>query len=162
MNDFELTIPDLYYSKGRRYHCCPRREVLEQIHQGQTKVPVQSKTICLLAWHQQTLNDSLKHAPLIKNMTSETKTTTEGNTKTVTTHRSYFVANVVEVWNIIHLLYKFTPNPWSNRQAESAVNIIKGMFTRSKCAGHDPYLALLVYRSTPFDYHLWSTAKMLY
>ena len=47
-------------------------------------------------------------------------------------------------------------------KAESAVKIIKGLLTRAKYSGQDPYLALLAYRSTPVDSHLRSPAEMLY
>ena len=53
-------------------------------------------------------------------------------------------------------------NPRSNRQAESAVKIVKGLLTRAKYSGQDPYLALLAYQSTPVDSHLRSPAEMLY
>ena len=53
-------------------------------------------------------------------------------------------------------------NPRSNGQAESAVKIVKGLLTRAKCSGQDPYLVLLAYRSTPVDSHLQSPSEMLY
>ena len=72
---------------------------------------------------------------------------------------SYLFKKFVEEWNFIH--YTSSPtNPHSNRQAESAVKIIKGLLTRSKCA-EDPYLALLAYRSTPVDLHLRSPGESL-
>ena len=36
---------------------------------------------------------------------------------------------------------------------QSAVKIVKGVLTRTKCSGQDPYLTLLAYRSTPVDSH---------
>ena len=53
-------------------------------------------------------------------------------------------------------------NPRSNGQAEAAVKTVKGLLTRAKYSGQDPYLALLAYRSTPIDAHLRSPAEMLY
>ena len=64
-------------------------------------------------------------------------------------------------WNIKHSTSS-PRNPRSNGQAESAVKIVKGLLTRAKCSGQDPYLALLAYRSTPVDSHLRSPAEMLY
>ena len=74
---------------------------------------------------------------------------------------SHLFKEFAEEWNFTH--YTSSPtNPRSNGQAESAVKIIKGLLTRSKCAGEDPYLALLAYRSTPVDSHLRSPGEMLY
>ena len=64
-------------------------------------------------------------------------------------------------WSITHSTSS-PRNPRSNGQAESAVKIVKGLLTRAKCSGQDPYLALLAYRSTPFDSHLRSPGEMLY
>ena len=66
---------------------------------------------------------------------------------------SHLFKEFAEKWNFTHHTSSPT-NPRSNGQAESAVKIIKGLLTRSKCAGEDPYLALLAYRSTPVDSHL--------
>ena len=45
---------------------------------------------------------------------------------------------------------------------EAAVKVVKGLLTRAKYSGQDPYLALLAYRSTPIDAHLRSPAETLY
>ena len=74
---------------------------------------------------------------------------------------SHLFAEFTKDWNIKHSTSS-PRNPRSNGQAESAVKIVKGMLTRAKCSGQDPYLALLAYRSTPVDSHLWSLANMLY
>ena len=36
-------------------------------------------------------------------------------------------------------------NPRSNGQAEAAVKVVKGLLTRAKYSGQDPYLALLAF-----------------
>ena len=64
-------------------------------------------------------------------------------------------------WNIDHELSS-PRNPQSNGQVESAVKIVKGLFTRAKYSEQDPHLILLTYRSTPVDAHLHSPAEMLY
>ena len=74
---------------------------------------------------------------------------------------SHLFKEFAEEWNFTHHTSSPT-NPRSNGQAESAVKIIKGLLTRSKYAGEDPYLALLAYRSTPVDSHLRSPGEMLY
>ena len=74
---------------------------------------------------------------------------------------SHLFAEFTKDWNIKHSTSS-PRNPRSNGQAESAVKIVKGLLTRAKCSGQDPYLALLAYRSTPVDSHLRSPAKMLY
>ena len=66
---------------------------------------------------------------------------------------SHLFAEFTKDWNIKHSTSS-PRNPRSNGQAESAVKIVKGLFTRAKCSGQDPYLALLAYRSTPVDSHL--------
>ena len=71
------------------------------------------------------------------------------------------VQQFTKEWNIDHELSS-PCNPRSNGQAESAVKIVKGLLTRAKYSGQDPYLALLAYRSTPVDSHLRSPAEMLY
>ena len=74
---------------------------------------------------------------------------------------SHLFAEFTKGWNIDHT--QSSPrNPRSNGQAESAVKIVKGLLTRAKFSGQDPYLALLAYRSTPVDAHLRSPAEMLY
>ena len=74
---------------------------------------------------------------------------------------SHLFAEFTKDWNIKQST--FSPrNPRSNGQAESAVKIVKGLLTRAKCSGQDPYLALLAYRGTPVDSHLRSPAEMLY
>ena len=74
---------------------------------------------------------------------------------------SHLFAEFTKDWNIDHT--RSSPrNPRSNGQAESAVKIVKGLLTRAKFSGQDPYLALLAYRSTPVDAHLRSPAEMLY
>ena len=74
---------------------------------------------------------------------------------------SHLFAEFTKDWNIDHT--QSSPrNPRSNGQAESAVKIVKGLLTRAKFSGQDPYLALLAYRSTPVDAHLRSPAEMLY
>ena len=67
---------------------------------------------------------------------------------------SHLFKEFAEKWN-------FT-NSCSNGQAESVVKIIKDLLTRSKCAGEDPYLALLAYRSTRVDSFLQSPGEMLH
>ena len=74
---------------------------------------------------------------------------------------SHLFKEFAEEWNFTHHISSPT-NPCSNGQAESAVKIIKGLLTRSKCAGEDPYLAPLAYRSTPVDSHLRSPGEILY
>ena len=74
---------------------------------------------------------------------------------------SHLFAEFTKDWNIKHSTSS-PRNPRSNGQAESAVKIVKGLLTRAKCSGQDPYLALLAYRSTPVDSHLRSRAEMLY
>ena len=74
---------------------------------------------------------------------------------------SHLFKEFAEEWNFAHHTSSPT-NPRSNGQAESAVKIVKGLLTRAKCSGEDPYLALLSYRSTPVDSHLRSPAEMLY
>ena len=66
---------------------------------------------------------------------------------------SHLFAEFTKDWNIKHSTSS-PRKPRSNGQAESAVKIIKGLLTRAKCSGQDPYLALLAYRSTPVDSHL--------
>ena len=74
---------------------------------------------------------------------------------------SHLFAEFTKDWNIDHT--RSSPrNPRSNGQAESAVKIVKGLLTWAKFSGQDLYLALLAYRSTPVDAHLWSPAEMLY
>ena len=74
---------------------------------------------------------------------------------------SHLFKEFAEEWNFTHHTSSPT-NPHSNGQAESAVKIIKGLLTRLRCAGEDPYLALLAYRSTPVDSHLRSPGEILY
>ena len=64
-------------------------------------------------------------------------------------------------WNFDHTTSS-PRNPRSNGQAEAAIKVVKGLLTRAKYSGQDPYLALLAYRSTPIDAHLHSPADMLY
>ena len=64
-------------------------------------------------------------------------------------------------WNFDHTTSS-PRNPRSNGQAKAAVKITKGLLTRAKYSGQDPYLALLAYRSTPTDAHLCSPAEMFY
>ena len=64
-------------------------------------------------------------------------------------------------WSFVHHTSSPT-NSQSNRQAEATVKIVKGLFTQSKCSGQDPHLALLAYRSTPVDAHLWPLAERFY
>ena len=74
---------------------------------------------------------------------------------------SHLFAEFTKDWNIDHT--QSSPrNPRSNGQAESAIKIVKGLLTRAKFSGQDPYLALLAYRSTPVDAHLRSPAEILY
>ena len=74
---------------------------------------------------------------------------------------SHLFAEFTKDLNIDHI--RSSPrNPRSNGQAKSAVKIVKGLLTRAKFSGQDPYLALLAYRSTPVDAHLRSPAEMLY
>ena len=73
---------------------------------------------------------------------------------------SHLFKEFAEEWNFTHHTSSPT-NPCSNGQAESAVKIIKGLLTRSKYAGEDPYLALLAYRSTPVGSYLRSPGEML-
>ena len=66
---------------------------------------------------------------------------------------SHLFAEFTKDCNINHT--RSSPrNPRSNGQAESAIKIVKGLLTRAKFSGQDPYLALLAYRSTPVDAHL--------
>ena len=74
---------------------------------------------------------------------------------------SHLFAQFTKDWNIKHSTSS-PRNPRSNGKTESAVKIVKGLLTRAKCSGQDPYLALLAYRGTPVDSHLRSHAKMLY
>ena len=74
---------------------------------------------------------------------------------------SHLFAEFTKDWNIDHELSS-PRNPRSNSQAESAVKIVKGLLTCAEYSGQDPHLALLAYRSTPFDAHLQSPAEMLY
>ena len=74
---------------------------------------------------------------------------------------SHLFAEFTKDWNIDHT--QSSPRDLrSNSQAKSAVKIVKGLLTRAKFSGQDPYLALLTYRSTPVDAHLRSPAEMLY
>ena len=58
---------------------------------------------------------------------------------------SHLFAEFTKDWNIDHT--QSSPrNPRSNGQAESAIKIVKGLLTRAKFSGQDPYLALLAYR----------------
>ena len=66
---------------------------------------------------------------------------------------SHLFTEFMKDWSITHSTSS-PRNPRSNGQAESAVKIVKGLLTRAKCSGQDPYLALLAYRSTPVDSHL--------
>ena len=77
---------------------------------------------------------------------------------TVLRQSQYIEGAVCRTWDT----WRDSRNPRSNGQAESAVKTVKGLLTHAKCSGQDPYLTLLVYRSTPVDSHLWSPAKMLY
>ena len=74
---------------------------------------------------------------------------------------SHLFTEFTKDWNIKHSTSS-PRNPRSNGQAESAVKIVKGLLTHAKCSGQGPYLALLAYKSTPVDSHLWSPAEMLY
>ena len=74
---------------------------------------------------------------------------------------SHLFMEFTKEWNIDHELSS-PRNPRSNGQAEFAVKIVKGLLTRAKYSGQDPYLALLAYWSTPVDSHLRSPAEMLY
>ena len=58
---------------------------------------------------------------------------------------SHLFAEFTKDWNIKHSTSS-PRKPRSNGQAESAVKIVKGLLTRAKCSGQDPYLALLAYR----------------
>ena len=74
---------------------------------------------------------------------------------------SHLFAEFTKDWNIDHT--RSSPrNPRSNGQAKSAIKIVKGLLTRAKFSGQDPYLALLAYRSMPVDAHMRSPAEMLY
>ena len=64
-------------------------------------------------------------------------------------------------WNFDHTTSS-PRNPRSNGQAKAAVKVTKGLFTHAKYSGQDPYLALLAYRNTPIDAHLYPPAEMLY
>ena len=68
---------------------------------------------------------------------------------------SHLFAEFTKDWSIDHELSS-PRNPRSNGQAEAAVKIVKGLLTRAKYSGQDPHLALLAYRSTPFDAHLYA------
>ena len=74
---------------------------------------------------------------------------------------SHLFAEFTKDWNLKHSTSS-PRNPRSNGKAESAVKIVKGLLKHTKCSGQDPYLTLLVYRSTPVDSYLQSPAKMLY
>ena len=74
---------------------------------------------------------------------------------------SHLFAEFTKEWNIKQSTSS-PRNPRSIGQAESAVKIVKGLLTRAKCSGQDPYLALLAYRSTPVDSHLGSPTELLY
>ena len=70
-------------------------------------------------------------------------------------------AEFTKEWNFDHNTSS-PRNQRSNGQAEAAVKVVKGLLTRAKYSGQDPYLALLAYRSTPINAHLLSPAEMLY
>ena len=70
-------------------------------------------------------------------------------------------AKFAKEWNFDHTTSS-PRNPRSNDQAEAAVKVVKGLLTRAKYSGQDPYLALLAYRSTPIDAHLCSPDETLY
>ena len=74
---------------------------------------------------------------------------------------SHVFVEFAKEWNFDHNTSS-PRNPRSNGQAEAAVKVVKGLLTRAKYSGQDPYLALLAYRSTPIDAHLQSPAEMLY
>ena len=74
---------------------------------------------------------------------------------------SHQFAEFAKEWNFDHTTSS-PRNPRSNGQAEAAVKVTKGLLTRAKYSGQDPFLALLAYRSTPIDAHLRSPAEMLY
>ena len=55
------------------------------------------------------------------------------------------------------------PAYWqSNSKTKVTVKFAKGLLTQFKCAGDDPYLALLTYWGIPVDVHLWSPGDLLY
>ena len=64
-------------------------------------------------------------------------------------------------WNFDHTTSS-PRKPRSNGKAEAAFKVAKGLLNHTKYSGQDPYLALLAYRSTPFDANLCSPAEMLY
>ena len=74
---------------------------------------------------------------------------------------SHQFTKFTEEWNFDHITSSPT-NPMSNGQAEAAVKVAKGLLTHAKYSGQDPYLALLVYRSTHIDAHLHSPPEILY
>ena len=63
-------------------------------------------------------------------------------------------------WGINHItssaLY-----PKSNGFIERMIQTVKNLLNKSDAAGHDPYLALLSYRTTPIDSNLPSPGKVL-
>ena len=74
---------------------------------------------------------------------------------------SHQFAEFAKEWNFDHTTSS-PRNPRSNGQVEAAVKVVKGLLTRAKYSGQDPYLALLAYRSTPIDANLRSPAETLY
>ena len=115
-----------------------------------------------IVWKMPTLQcNSAKIITVLKELFAEHGIPEEIRSDNRPQFASHLFAEFTKDWNIKHSTSS-SRNPRSHGQAESAVKIVTGLLTHAKCSGQDPYLALLVYRSTPVDSHLQSPAEMLY
>ena len=105
--------------------------------------------------------NSAKTIAVLKELIAEHRIPEEIRSDNGPQFASHLFTEFMKDWSITHSTSS-PRNPKSNGQAESAVKIVKGLLTRAKCSGQDPYIALLAYRSTPVDSHLRSPGEMLY